>query len=101
MEGYPLGHDGTDHHGFTHNSSRTLHHIIEALKQSGADRARWRCDASLTGQLLSDDFTAERREAIQPSTARFSATHSQNYTTQTADEAGDAMGWFKQQGSIV
>jgi gamma-glutamyltranspeptidase / glutathione hydrolase len=82
-----------------HNSTRYLHHLIEAKKLAYADVERYVGDPEFMKvkpeQLLSDAFIAARRAALDPSRAatrpeagRVAGTSETTYLT-TADSAGN------------
>jgi gamma-glutamyltranspeptidase/glutathione hydrolase len=65
--------DGTDLGGLGHNSAAYVHHLVEALKLAFADREAYYTDPA-TGTvplptLISSEYAAERRKAIDPDRA--------------------------------
>jgi len=65
--------DGTDLGGLGHNSTAYVHHLVEALKLAFADREAYYTDPA-TGTvplptLISSEYAAERRKAIDPDKA--------------------------------
>ena len=65
--------EGTDVKALGHNSADYVHHLAEALKLAFADREAYYTDPA-TGQvplptLISPEYAAERRKAIDPSRA--------------------------------
>ena len=62
--------EGFDLRALKHNSADYLHVVAEAIKLSFADRERYYGDPRFVDvpldRLLSDDYTAERRELIRP-----------------------------------
>src|SRR5262249_11252255 len=65
--------EGTDLKGLGHNSVAYIHRLTEALKLAFADREAYYTDPAMgrvpIDQLLSDDYAARRRAAIDPKRA--------------------------------
>jgi gamma-glutamyltranspeptidase/glutathione hydrolase len=65
--------EGIDLRAFGHNSAPYVHAVTEALKLAAADRERWFGDPDFVDVpldlLLSKDYAAQRRDALDPSRA--------------------------------
>lgn len=95
MEGFDLG-------AWGHLSPAAVHHMIEAKKLAFEDRQRFAGDPSMVDfdprRLVSDDWAAERRAAIDPDHARPAATAAATHDTTSfvvADAAGNVCSFIQ------
>jgi len=92
--------EGFDLHAWGHNSSETLHAMVEAKKLAWADRAKFYADPDFAkaplAQLISKEYAAERRKLIDPQHAAKSVSagnpaldHGDTVYLCTADDKGN------------
>ncbi|MGI8482059.1 MAG: gamma-glutamyltransferase [Chthoniobacterales bacterium] len=92
--------EGFDLRAWGHNSSETLHAMVEAKKLAWADRAQFYADPDFAkapvAQLISKEYAAERRKLIEPQHAAKSVSagnpaldHGDTIYLCTADDKGN------------